>query len=249
MPTSAAAGSRRGTRRACAAALLSLLALLPHAPSGAATATREGTSGTKPAGSPGNPRGDGRDARVIEMHVGIPGVAYIGQPLQGLLARFPQAQVTPFAQQDDAAVVKIADAGISCYVVGDSPDGFAVASVGFNLADEYQGVAGGSYVTGEGIGRGSTVNDLLGTYGRPSEITGERTGNPAMRGRPKPEDPNEPKKYHYPSSDGAVKTYFMVEGSRVTRVVINHLAPLDKHILRRPPGGPPPSPAPPRDPA
>lgn len=237
------------TRRACAVALLSLLAFLPRAPSGAATPTEDGTARRKPAGSAGTPRADGRETRIIEMHVGIPGVAFIGQPLQELLARFPQAQVTPFAQQDDVAVVKIAEAGISCFVVGDTPDGFAVASVGFNLANESQGHAAVHYVTGEGIGSGSTVNDLLGTYGRPSEIIGDRKGNPAMQLRPKPEDPKAPKQYHYPSADGSVKTYFVVEESRVTRVVINHLAPIDKHILRRPPEEPTPSPAPPRDPA
>src|SRR5438876_10145197 len=38
---------------------------------------------------------------TIELHVGIPGFAYIGQDLKDLLQRFPGAKVSPFANQTD----------------------------------------------------------------------------------------------------------------------------------------------------
>ena len=42
---------------------------------------------------------------TIELHVGIPGFAYIGQDLKDLLQRFPGAKVSPFANQTDVVVV------------------------------------------------------------------------------------------------------------------------------------------------
>lgn len=169
---------------------------------------------------------------AIELHVGIPGVAYIGQSLDELRKRFPSAEVTPFAGQEDALVVKIAQAGISCYVVGRPPDAMRVASVGFNFDGTYQGAAESGFRTREGIGKGSTVNELLETYG-PAEISGGRRSRSAPRRRSVREDPNALKRYLYRNEEGSVTTYFMARGARVLRVVINHNAPLDRHILRR----------------
>ena len=187
-----------------------------------------------PAGAWASARSDADAARVIEMHVGIPGVAYIGQPLKDFVERFPQAKVTPFARQEDIVQVAVPDAGISCLAVGPTPGEMKVASVGFVLDETYMGAQAVGYRTREGIGQGSTVNDLLGTYGAPTEITGERATKPAL-GSPRPkEDPNDPKKYQYASPDRSVKTYFVVQGSRVLRVVVNDLAPLDRHMVKRP---------------
>ncbi len=176
-----------------------------------------------------------RDAsKIVDVHVGIPGVAFIGQTLADLRKNFPAAEVKPFANQIDAAVVTAAGAGLSCIVVGSSPDDLRVASVGFILDGTYQGSREGGYRTREGIGKGSTVNDLLERYGKPTEVTGERATNPALSMSGKPEETKGPKKYHYASADRKIKTYFVVEASRVTRVVINELDPLNAHLLKRP---------------
>jgi hypothetical protein len=180
-------------------------------------------------------RDTSRDAsKIVALHVGIPGVAFIGQTLADLKKKFPAAEVKPFAKQIDAAVVTAADAGISCIVVGSSPDDLRVASVGFILDGTYQGSREGGYRTREGIGKGSTVNDLLERYGKPTEVTGERAANPALSMSGKPEEPKGAKKYHYASADRKIKTYFVVDASRVTRVVINDLDPLNAHLLKRP---------------
>jgi len=205
---------------ATAALALVSVAALPDAGSGAAPPAAQRPDAT----------------HTIEIHVGVAGVAYIGQPLGDLVHRFPAAQVEAFAKQADAAVVRIPDAGISCYVVGDDPKDLRVASVGFNFEETYQGVSEAGYRTSKGIGKGSTVNDLLEAYG-PAEILGDRAQPPALRRHAPPEDPNAPRKYQYASPDASVKTYFVVEGARVLRVVINHLAPLDKHILKNRPKG------------
>ncbi|HEU4403229.1 MAG TPA: hypothetical protein VFT43_14125 [Candidatus Polarisedimenticolia bacterium] len=229
-----------------------LLAASPalQAPAAAPRADRAAPNATPPAGtSPGG--GSTQPApRVIEDHVGIPGVVYVGQPLKELLAMFPGAKVTPFAQQEDAVTVQIPEAGISCLVVGPTPDDFKVASAGFSFEPTFGG--GGTnnrFRTSKGIGAGSTVNDLLEAYGKPSEVTGERATNPALKRKQSAEDPNAPKKYLYPSPDGGITTYFLVRGYRVLRVVINQVEPLDRHILKRRPeepprGSPPPSAAP-----
>ena len=208
---------------AAAALALASVAALP--------AVGAGAPASRPLAIPGPDA-----AHTIEIHVGVAGVAYIGQPLGDLVRRFPSAQVEPFAKQEDAAMVKIPESGISCYAVGDDPRDLRVASVGFNFEETYQGVSEAGYRTNKGIGKGSTVNDLLEAYG-PAEIGGERSQPPALRRRSPPEDPNAPRKYQYASPDGSVKTYFVVEGARVLRVVINHLAPLDKHILKNRPKG------------
>ncbi len=184
-------------------------------------------------------------ARTIEMHKGVAGLAYIGQPLKDFLGKFPRARPIPFAKQEDAVIVKVPEAGISCMAVGPAGE-MKVASVGFNWRAGYEGLAENAYRTSEGIGKGSTINDLLATYGRPTRISAERTNNPGAKGNPMPADPGAPQKYSYGNAGATVTTYFVVEGSDIARVVINHLAPLERHILKRPPAeaGPVPSPSP-----
>ena len=173
------------------------------------------------------------DRDTIEMHVGIPGLVYIGQSLADLKSRFSEIERTPFAGDEKVSIVRIMDWGLSCLVAGDSQDSMQVISVGFNFEGTYEGVGESGYRTIEGIGKGSTVNDLLGTYGR-AEITGEGPKNSLRLRRPSvPPDPSEPKKYLFASDDGSVKTYFQSEGALVVRMVINHLALIDRYILKR----------------
>lgn len=178
------------------------------------------TPGTAPS-----PQDD--SSRAIVMHVGVPGLAYLGQPAKELLAKFPGAKTLPFAKQQDVVILSIPEQGISCYAVGDSPDSLKVASVGFNFDADYEGVKAGSYRTREGIGQGSTVNDVLGAYGQPETIASERSTTQGVR------DPA--KKYTYKSPDGKVKTYFVIEGYRVVRLVVNDLGPLSEHVLKSSP--------------
>ena len=188
---------------------------------------------------------DGSPPRPIDLHAGIPGVAYIGQPLKELLGKFPAARVTPFAGQDDAVTVQIPELGISCVATGLKPDDLVVATAGFNLEGNYEGVSECGCRTREGIGKGSTVNDLLGTYGAPREIVGPRGGNPLLKRRPEPEDPHAPKRYQYGSPDGRRTTSFVVQDARVLRIVVYDLAPIDRHLLkRRPAAAPQGTPAP-----
>ena len=169
------------------------------------------------------------------MHVGIPGVAYVGQQLKDLLQRFPKAQMTQFAKQEDVWIVSVPEEGLSCYLVGPGRDSLKVASVGFNFEETYLGAREGTYRTREGIGKGSTVNDLLGTYGKPVAITGERSAKPSPQQPAPQEDPGAPKKYQYANPDGTVKTYFVVQGYRVVRAVVNDLGPLAEYVLKNPP--------------
>jgi hypothetical protein len=187
---------------------------------------------TKPKAAP---------SKAIEIHVGIPGRAYLGQPMKALLAEFPKAKVSAFAEQSDAFVVQVPEAGISSYVVGESPDGLMVASIGFNFDTTYLGVNEGEFRSGKGIGRGSTVNDLLEAYGQPTRITGERPqGSPPGR-PPQSDDPKLTKKYLYASPDGSVTTYFIVQDYLVRRMVVNLVTPLDRHIFKHRPEGQPPT--------
>jgi hypothetical protein len=185
---------------------------------------------------------DGSAPRPIELHAGIPGVAFIGQPLKELTEKFPRARVTPFAGQDDAVTVQIPELGISLMAVGPKPEELKVATAGFNLEGTYEGVSECGCATREGIGKGSTVNDLLGTYGPPREIVGPRVTNPLMKRRPEPEDPHAPKRYQYSSPDGLRTTSFVVQDARVLRVVVYDLEPMNRHVLRRRPAGEPPAP-------
>jgi hypothetical protein len=167
---------------------------------------------------------------AIELHVGIPGFAYIGQPLADLVKKFPGAQVHLFAKQDDAAIVKVGGLGISCIAVGEPPD-LKIASVGFNLDGVYEGMSEGDFRTSKGIGKGSTVNDLLDAYGQPTEILGERPRGALRRNVPL-EDASVPKLYQYASQDGSVKTNFLVQDHQVKRLIMNDLAPLDRHVVK-----------------
>ncbi len=174
-------------------------------------------------------------SHTIVIHVGIPGVAYLGQPLKDLLVKFPKAQMTQFAKQEDVWIVSVPEEGLSCYLVGPGRDSLKVASVGFNFEETYLGAREGKYRTREGIGKGSTVNDLLGTYGKPVAITTERGPKPSPQQSAPRDDSGGPKKYQYANPDGTIKTYFVVQGYRVVRAVVNDLAPLAAHVLKNPP--------------
>ena len=139
-------------------------------------------------------------------------------------------------------MVQVPGAGISAYAVGPGSENLKLASVGFVLDETYQGVSPGDFKSAKGIGRGSTVNDLLEAYGQPSQISGEGP-RPSPLNRPsKPDDPGAPKKYQYTSPDGSVTTYFVGKANMVTRIVVNHLAPLDRYVIKRRPGEPPAAP-------
>jgi len=168
--------------------------------------------------------------REIEMHVGIPALVYIGQTLPEVLKKFPRAQVLPFSKQEDVKIVKIAEEGISCLAVGD-PGDLKVASIGFNLDGAHEGLVEGKFRTRQGIGKGSTVNDVLETYGQPVEILAEKPKG-ALQRKPEPDNPSVPKMYQYANEDGSVKTYFLIVDHMVKRVVVNQLAPLDEHVVK-----------------
>lgn len=171
--------------------------------------------------------------RTIEMHVGVPGWAALGVPHKELIDRFPGAEVTAFSGQDDALTVKIPGAGISCMVVGATPGELKVASLGFNLDGEYEGIPEGSFRTDRGVGKGSTVNDLLEAYGQPAEVVADRAARRSQRRQPDFDEAALPQLYQYRSADGAVTTSFVVQRHRVVRVVINALEPLKQHLLRQ----------------
>lgn len=222
------AAAARVRRRALllASLLLPALAAAADAPSSGPAAPP--TTGTRASQAPR--AGATGGALTIELHKGIPGIAFIGQTLRELRAKFPAAQLIPFAGQHDVASVRIPEAGISCQVAGTPPEEFRVVSVGFNLSGTYESFAEGNFRTDRGIARGSTVNDLLGAYGRPSRIKARRP--PGQEGQPPgPGDP-EPSHYVYDNVDGSVATDFVVEGTSVARVVVNDLAPLRKYLLK-----------------
>jgi hypothetical protein len=221
----------RSTRAAIRAAALPLLflpslpAVAPEGPSEAAHAAPS-PAATAPEEEP----------RTIRMQVGVEGLVYLGQPLKDLLERFPKAATTPFAHQQDAVTVTLLPERISCIAVGPDHDSLRVASVGFDFSGITPKGPPRGFRTAEGIGRGSTVEDLMRAYGTPEEITDERGTKPLLRRQPQQSDPAAPKKYLYNSPDGAVSTYFLVQEGAVLRVVINDKAPLDRYILRHRPG-------------
>jgi len=75
---------------------------------------------------------------------------------------------------------------------------------------------------------------VLEAYGQPVEILAQKPAG-ALKRNVAPDDPSVPKMYQYASDDGSVKTYFLVVDHEVKRIVVNHLAPLDEHIVK---GGP-----------
>lgn len=177
---------------------------------------------------------------TVRLHVGVPDRVFIGQPRDLLLKAFPGAESSPFAGQKDAITVRSKDGGISCVLTGNSDDDFRVASVGFNLEGIYEGIGEGEWRTEADIGKGSTVNDLLAAYGQPADIIDKDKGARRRPGsRPAPDTP---KLYQYRNEDGTVSTSFVVQSNRVVRIVVNHLAPLERHLLRRSPTEPAPVP-------
>src|SRR5262245_55742423 len=191
----------------------------------ALAAPAAGAPGPSPAATPQKAQ-----PRAIEMHVGIPTLVYLGQTLTEVLKKFPRAEVLPFSKQEDVKIVKIAEEGISCLVVGD-PGDLKVASIGFNMDGAHEGIVEGKFRTRQGIGKGSTVNDVLETYGQPVEILAEKPKG-ALQRKPEPDNPAVPKMYQYANEDGSIKTYFLIVDHLVKRVVVNQLAPLDKHVVK-----------------
>jgi hypothetical protein len=210
----------RGSRVALLAAALAGLAAV------------DGAAPKPEAGGAAAPR------QVIALHIGVPGEAYLGQPLAEFLARFPGAKSEPFAQQTDVVRVQVPAEGISALAMGDTPAGMTVESLGFNFSDAYEGVSPGKRRTVEGIGSGSNVNELLEIYGRPVQTTPEKRGGKAPAGQ-------ERVRHLYRSADGAVTSYFVVEGSRVLRLAMSRTASIERFLLKRGPGSAPTgSPAP-----
>ena len=175
---------------------------------------------------------------TVRLHVGVPDRVFIGQPRDLLLKAFPGAESSPFAGQKDAITVRSKDGGISCVLTGTSDEDFRVASVGFNLEGIYEGIGEGEWRTEADIGKGSTVNDLLAAYGQPADII-DKGARRRPGSRPAPDTP---KLYQYRNDDGTVSTSFVVQSNRVVRIVVNHLEPLERHLLRRSPTEPAPVP-------
>jgi hypothetical protein len=192
-----------------------------------------------------------RPPAPIVLHQGIPGQVFLGQPLAEFIAAFPTAETSPFAGQADVVRLQVPDAGISALAMGLTPAVMTIESIGFNFHGVYEGVAASARRTTEGVGQGSTVNDLLGAYGRPAETAPEaRRGMLAPSTAP---DRNAPVRYLYRSADATIATYFVVEGTRVLRMAMSRPASVERWVLRRPDPGrpdpagatPPPRPTPP----
>jgi len=218
----------------------------------ASSLAAEGPAATAPrTAAPQAPAAHGAPASsrdVIRMHLGVPGSVYIGQPLSEFLARFPKAQTLPFSGQETVVRVQVVPEGISALAMGDDPKSMRLESIGFNFEGRYEGVEAGTRRTVEGIGAGSTVNDLLGTYGRALQIIseGQRAGRAAKPEEP-PADPNAPMRYVYRSEDGTVTSYFVAQGAAVVRLAMTRSAAASRYILKRPQGpGPTPEPAEPQ---
>lgn len=176
------------------------------------------------------------DAAIV-VHSGVPGVVYLGQPLSEFIARFPGAASTPFAGQNEVVRLQVAKEGLSALAMGTTPASMTIESIGFNFGGEYEGVKATRRRTAEGIGSGSTVNDLLGAYGRPAETAPEgRRGTPAPQA-PAP-DRKAPVRYLYRSADATIATYFVVEGSLVTRMAMSRPASVERWLMKRPAPGP-----------
>jgi hypothetical protein len=175
------------------------------------------------------------------MHVGIPGIIWLGEPLTEVLARFPDVKKIPFANQPQVVQLQVPEQGISALAMGQTPASMTVESIGFNFAEPYEGVPPGSNRTVEGIGAGSNVNELLEAYGKPAESSSEAhhgTIAPVAPGQGKT-GPAERIRHLYRSEDGQVATYFIVEGSRVLRMAMSRPASVQRFVLKPPAGGAP----------
>jgi hypothetical protein len=233
--------------------LLVLLVLLPGL--GAATGLAADSPGRAAAAATTSPAAvtpvpDTREApapapqldasrNVIRMHVGIPGILWLGQPLTEVLARFPDVKKLPFANQPQVVQLQIPDQGISALAMGETPASMTVESIGFNFAEPYEGVAPGTRRTIEGIGAGSNVNELLEAYGKPAESAPEAHHGAVAPVPPAPGKPAAPERIRhlYRSADGKEATYFIVEGSRVLRMAMSRPASVQRYVLRPPAGG------------
>jgi len=171
---------------------------------------------------------------VIDRFVGIPGMLYLGQPLSAMLARFPGAQTSPFSNQAEVVRVQVPAEGISCLAMGATPASMTIESIGFTFAQPYEGVAAGRRRTREGIGAGTTVNEMLEAYGRATDIKIERPKSQRGDNQAAP-DPAALSQYLYRSEDGSVSTYFVVQGANVLRMAMSHPAMVERYILKRPP--------------
>lgn len=195
------------------------------------------------AGQAAAPKAEGSaPTAVIQMHVGVPGLVYIGQPIVEFLARFPSAASTPIPGQPQIVKLQVRDEGISCLAMGETPAKMTIESIGFNFGAPFEGVLAGRRRTVEGIGSGSTVNDLLGSYGRPVETSAEGPQGWGSRRKSREDDPNAAMRHHYQNADGTVTTYFVVQGHEVVRMAIAHPAEMQKYIAKRPPAGAPQKP-------
>jgi len=178
----------------------------------------------------------------IRMHAGVPGKAYLGQPLTDFLAHFPGAKSLPFAKQTDVLRLQVASEGISALAMGATPASMTIESIGFNFEGTYEGIAAGKRRTVEGIGPGSTINDMLGTYGKPAETASEKrhgTLTPqhgAGGAAPAAPDPAETMRYIYHSADGGTVTYFVVKDAMVVRMVLNRPGSIKKYLMDASPG-------------
>ena len=212
-----------------------LAGLLPStAPAGAADTMP--AAEPERAAAPAKPASPSRTTAIV-VHEGIPRVAFLGQPLAEFVAAFPGATKTPYAGQPDVVRLQVPGEGISALAMGLTPASMTIESIGFNFSGEYEGVKESKRRTTEGIGSGSTVNDLLGTYGRPAETAPEsRHGTLSPQAAP---DRNAPVRYLYRSTDATITTYFVVEGSVVMRMAMSRPAAVERWILKRPGPTPP----------
>jgi hypothetical protein len=180
---------------------------------------------------------------TIRLHAGVPGTVFIGEPLVEFLARFPGAKSSPFAGQTDVVRLQVQSDGISALAMGPTPAVMTVESIGFNFEGTYEGIGPGKWRTAEGIGAGSTVNDLLGAYGKPAEMTPEARRGTLSPQRPATE-PAGPMRYLYRNEDASVATYFVVQDTRVVRMAMSRLASVEKYLMKPGPAKHGPAPAP-----
>lgn len=199
---------------------------LPVTPAALAAETpAKPTAAAKPPAAP---------SKSIVLHAGVPGLVYLGQPLTDFMAKFPGAVSTPFAGQADVVRIQVPDQGISVLAMGVSPANMTVESIGFNWQGSYEGVKAGTRRTSEGIGTGSTVNELLEAYGKPADIAQEtRKGGLAPN---QPPGPDATLRYLYRSADATAATFFIVKGSTVMRMATSHPASVERYILKKAPG-------------